>query len=306
MRLDTSTNPDTQNTTAAKRAFSVEIVSIATVPPRETVTLNIAVDDVATRYDKLLDALRQAGARMVDSQINQQDPRNASASIAFDFRGDSRGAVDKALAEAGGVYGRAVARPGEGQAALEDKVRIVVAMVDADNLPPREQTTIGIESKDVAKAAGDLEATAVAAGGRKVDGDWAQQPNGQTVAKVVLDVPAGKLAELITKARDAGTVLSLQRDQSPGAPEGPFARARLSATIATADPIVGNQGVGGSIRSGLTTSVEWLLKSVTWIVVGLCLVLPWLVVLWIGWKVARRRKAAQDGATNPPPAVATA
>jgi hypothetical protein len=170
---------------------------------------------------------------------------------------------------------------------------------DVDNLPPRETTTLGVETNDVAGAAGNIEATAVALGGRKVDSDWAQQPGGQTVARVIVDVPQAKASELIAKARDQGRVLTVQRDQSPGAPEGPFARARLSVTLATADPIVAeNQSLGGSIRSGLATSVHWLLRSVTLIVIGLCLVAPWVLIVWIGWKLWRRRRHTRD--TTPP------
>jgi hypothetical protein len=237
---------------------------------------------------------------VLSSSINQNDPTQVSASLEIDVRRENRADVDKALAEAGGVYGRASSRPAEGQPALEDKVRFQVTINDADNLPARERTTMGVETADVTQSANDLELTAVALGGRKVTSDWAQDPGGQSIARLVLDVPLSKSGELLKKARDQGKVLSIQHEQAPTAPDGAVGRARLTVTFATADPILArDQGLGSSIRSGLATSAQWLLASVTWIVVGLCLVLPWAIVLWIAWKIVRsRRKRA------PEPAVA--
>ena len=151
---------------------------------------------------------------------------------------------------------------------------------------------MGIETSDVTKAVGEIEATAIQLGGRKVDSDWAQQPGGQTIARIIVDVPLAKAPELLAKAKAEGKVLTVDHDKAANAPDGAFARARLAMTVATADPIVGdNEGLGASIRAGLSTSIEWLLKSVTLIVIGLCLVAPWAIIVWIGLKIVRRRRS---------------
>jgi hypothetical protein len=155
-------------------------------------------------------------------------------------------------------------------------------------------------------AAGQIEAAAVAAGGRKVDSDWSQQPGGQTVAKIVVEVPQAKAADLINRATDGHRVLSIQREQTPNVPEGPFARSRLSVSFSTAGAIQGDQTLGGSIRSGLATSVQWLLRSVTWIVVGLCLVAPWAVVIWAILRLVKRRRRETPPETPAPPGAPTA
>ena len=111
-------------------------------------------------------------------------------------------------------------------------------MVDVDNLPPRETTTIGIETKDVAKAAGDIEATAVALGGRKVDSDWAaaaQRPDGRPRRASTCRWPRPNSSPRpATPAR----VLSLQRDQAPAPRKARSPAPACRSTIATADPIV--------------------------------------------------------------------
>jgi glycine cleavage system regulatory protein len=308
-----SRSADAQNTVDSKVLLQVAFVDERTVPPRETVTTSLAVDDVATKYEALLDALRDmgggaagGGARVLVSNINQQDPNDTTATVEFDVRRADRAAADKLLADAGAVYGRTVSRPAEGQPALDEKVRLSVTLHDVDNLAPRETTTLGLEVTDVHGTVGTIEATAIALGGRKVDSDWAQDADGRNVARVVVDVPLAKASELLDRAQRSGRVLTIQREQTPSAPEGTFSRGRLSVTIATADPIVQrDQGLAASVKSGLSTSVYWLLQSVKLIVVGLCLVAPWAIILWLAWRLVRRnrerrRRAGLSGPTPPP------
>jgi hypothetical protein len=303
LRLDTAINPDADNTTAAKRGFSVTIQAAATVAPAESVSLRLAVDDVSEKFEKLVGALRGVkGARVTQSSVNQQTPTNTVGQIEVDVRGaEPRAAVERALADAGAVYLRSVSHASPGQTVLADKAHVSVLLGDVDAIPPRETTTVAVETADVTGAAGSIEAAAVAAGGRKVDSDWSQQPGGQTVAKIVVDVPQSQAAEIIKKATDARRVISIQREQTPNVPEGPFARSRLSVSFSTVDTIQGDQTLGGSVRSGLATSVQWLLRSVTWIVVGLCLVAPWALVIWAISRMVKRRKRREDLMETPPP-----
>lgn len=302
-----SRSSDAQNTVDSKVLLQVALVDERTVPPRETVTLSLAVDDVAAKYEALLNALREvggSGARVLVSSINQQDPNNTTATVEFDVRREDRAAVDKALADAGVVYGRTVARPAEGQPALDEKLRLSVTLHDVDNLAPRETTTLGLEvPSDVYATVNSIEAQAIALGGRKVDSDWAQDASGRNVARVVVDVPLAKAPELLDRAQRAGLVLTVQREQNPSAPEGTFSRARLSVTVATTDPILQrDQGLAASIKSGLSTSVYWLLESVKLIVIGLCLVAPWAIILWVVLRFTRRaRERRRRGVTGSTP-----
>jgi hypothetical protein len=307
LRLDTAINPDTENTTAAKRGFNVTIQAAATVPPAESVSLRLAVDDVQRKFDKLLGALRGIkGVRVTQSSVNQDTPTTTVGQIEVDVRGvEPRAAVERALADAGAVYVRSVSHTPPGQTMLADKSHVSVLLGDVNAIPPRETTTMSVEASDVTAAAGQIEAAAVAAGGRKVDSDWSQQPGGQTVAKIVVEVPQAKAADLINRATDAHRVLSIQREQTPNVPEGPFARSRLAVSFSTPGTIQGDQTLGGSIRSGLATSVYWLLHSVTWIVIGLCLVAPWAILIWVIARVIRRRRRENLTETPPPSAGPT-
>ena len=74
-------------------------------------------------------------------------------------------------------------------------------------------------------------------------------------------------------------------------PDGKLARARIDLTISNGEGLVaGNQGVWASIRDALATSVAGLLWSLQLIVIGLFLVGPWALALWVVVKLFRRRR----------------
>jgi hypothetical protein len=60
-------------------------------------------------------------------------------------------------------------------------------------------------------------------------------------------------------------------------------------TLSNTDLIVPkDDGVWPQVRRGLTVSVSVLLMSVTWVVFGLCVVLPWALVGYGGYRLMRR------------------
>ena len=73
---------------------------------------------------------------------------------------------------------------------VDSKVRITLTIGSSEQLPARQKTDLGVEVTDVQKAMDDLQAAAVSGGGRQVDNPAITQgDNGQTTAKVMLDVP---------------------------------------------------------------------------------------------------------------------
>src|SRR5690606_11864050 len=88
MRLSVIENPDTQNVTTAKRGFVINLQALATVPPRETTTMQLAAADVPAAFDRLMQAVQapDVAARVIHSQLNQQDRRSVSAVIDLEVR----------------------------------------------------------------------------------------------------------------------------------------------------------------------------------------------------------------------------
>ena len=67
-----------------------------------------------------------------------------------------------------------------------------------------------------------------------------------------------------------------------------FATARIHVTLSNEERIVAaDEGLWPQVRKGLAHSATFLLWSVSWIVFGLCVVLPWAVVGYVGYRLVR-------------------
>jgi hypothetical protein len=171
-------------------------------------------------------------------------------------------------------------------------------MVDADRLAPRETTTLGMESADVEQAKEAIEALALGLGGRVVDSTLSRETSGRVMAKVVADVPLAKAVEMTAKTRGHGRVQFRRDSRDENVPAGSLARYRVDVTLANEELIVeGGQGLASRVREGLRTSAAGLLWSVQLIVVGLFLVAPWALIVWLVWRLFRRGRAKKAPAT---------
>jgi hypothetical protein len=293
---------DTESTVDSKIRLQATLVDEAALAPRESVTIQLAVADVPTQYGKLLEALGAAQARVLQSQLSEQETRaNVTATLSFDVRRESRATVDKAISEAGDVVSRSVARSIDVQNTLDDKVRLSLSISDADRLPPRETTVLGIEAGDVEKAKESIESLALGLGGRVVDSTLSRETNGRVMAKVVADVPLGRAMEMVAKTRGEGRVQFRRDGRDENVPAGSLSRYRVEATLANEELIVeSGQGLGARIREGVRTSVTGLLWSVQLIVIGLFLVAPWALVVWFAWRVIRRGRPRRTAAAPTP------
>lgn len=125
--------------------------------------------------------------------------------------------------------------------------------------------------------------------GRQVDSQVTRDRSGRVTAKIVADVPLAAAAGVAERVKGAGIVRVSQTARDPQAPDGRFALARLDITLTNAEAIVApDDGVWPQVRKGLMYSASVLLTSLTWVVFGLCVVLPWAVVGYFGYRVARR------------------
>jgi hypothetical protein len=293
-----SRSADTENTVDTKIRLQVVLVDEAALQPRESVTVQLAVADVPAQYAKLLEALGAAQARVLQSQLSEEQAQQAvTGTLVFDVRRENRAAVDRALAEAGDVVSRSVTRSTDTQNTMDDKVRLSLTLYDANRLPPRETTTLGIEAADIEKAKEQIESVALSFGGRVVNSTLSREKNGRVMAKVVADVPLGRAIEMVRKTRDVGRVLFRHDARNEGVPPGSLARARVDVTLENEELIVeSGQGLWSRIREGLRTSMSGLLWSVQLIVVGLFLVAPWALIVYFSWKVVRRGRTRRAGA----------
>jgi glycine cleavage system regulatory protein len=299
MSLRVTENADTQNVTAAKRGFQVQLWALGAVPPRQTDVLQVATQDVPAGFRDLQAAVDKAKGRTLNAQLHEQDRQNVTAQLDFEVRREEKAAVEAALAAAGDTIARTVTRAQASENAIDSKVRYQVKLVNLTALQPRESLTLGVEVRDVEQTAAAFVAYVAEAHGQVTQSHLARERNGRVTAKLVFDVPLATAPGLVERFRAAGVVRAQQATRNLQVPAGKLALARLDVTLSNAELILpSEEGFWPQIRTGLKTSLLAIAWSLTVVIVGVCFVLPWVLVLYglylLVSRLRRRAPAAQQ------------
>ena len=299
---DSGTSSRNAKVTRGDTQFLLQFYNLANVAPREALTLLVAVADVPAGYRTLREAIGTAHGRVIASRLDEQDRQNVTAQLDFEVRRSDEPAVQTALAAAGEIVPRNVIRAAEGENLTDAKVLFRTALVSAGRMKPRETTTLALEVTDVDSTMSVLAAEITAVKGRTVEAQAAHERAGRVTARLIYDVPLSDAPILVQKFKGTGVVRVQQSSRDPQAPDGRLATARIDVTLSNADPIVAkDDGLWPQVRRGLSISVTVLLMSVTWVIFGLCVVLPWAVVAYGGYRLFRR--LVPRPVAVPPPAA---
>ncbi|MDB5174538.1 MAG: hypothetical protein JWN51_3311, partial [Phycisphaerales bacterium] len=293
-----SRSNDTENTVDSKVHFQITVSSADRLPAREVVQTQRVAANVADAFNAIRNAIPKGG-RILVSELNEQDPQNVTAKLEFDVPREADPAARDLLEKYSAALSRQVSRTPEGQNAVE-KVRYFVTLASAERQAPRQTVQMGVQVSNVEKATDDLIAAAVAAGGRQADNPTVSQDNaGHTTATVTLDVPLEKAQAIADQADHMGNRRSKHVTVDTHAPDIRLARARLEVTFSdTAANLGGEASMADYFRNGLMTSLKGLGYGLMFVVVGICLVLPLLLVIWAGVRFVKRVRRS----SNQPPA----
>lgn len=276
----------------------ISMYNLANVAPRRTSNLNLAAQDVEQVYRTILSRVTGANGRVLSSSLNRQDATQATGSIQLEVKAAEADAVLNDIRAAGQVLQLSVTENPDTQNVTTAKQAFTVQIIPATQVPPREMRTLSVQTSDVESAMQALNSAASGAGGRTIESSLSQDAGGRTIARLVFEVPLGKADQLVDAAKQQGKVRIAESTKNAQVPEGALSRARLSLTIGSGESIIpGERGLWTSIREGLSTSVQGLLWSLQLIVIGVCLVAPWVLLIWGGWKLARRRRQAAPAPT---------
>lgn len=285
MRMQVVENPDAQNVTKSKRGFQVTLLALGMVQPRESSTVQLASRDVAAGYRAIQEALGKVGARIFSSQLNERDRHNVTANLDFEVKREHLAEVEAAMKGVGDLYSRQATRAQDTENVVDTKTRVQLTLLNLAAIPPKEMQTIAIEVRDVE---GSVEAVAQGVGevkGRMVDRQVSRRRDGQNVGKVVFDVPMGALTGFSEKVRKLGTVRVFEASKNPNVPDSELSVARLSVTLSDAELIMpSDSGPSAHLRKGLSV-LAW---SLNMIILGICVIGPWVLLFWGGFKLYRR------------------
>lgn len=297
--------PESPTLTDSKVLVRMELIQADSLPPRETVTLKVASNDVATAYENLRNAVTKAKGRIANALLTEEDRRNVKAFLIFDVPRNDESAIQLVLSAAGEALARKVERQQENAAVTDTKVGFKVELVPAATIAPREITSLAMEVSDVSGTLRDFNAQVNEIQGRIVKTDVGQEVNGQVIARVEYDVPLTAAGSLVEKFKSAGQVRVHQVKRDPEAPEGKLALARIVVTLSNADVLVpSDKGFWSQIRHGLGVSLRGLAYSLYLLIIGVLFVVPWALLIYAAFLLVRRMVRHQTLATAAPEAPA--
>jgi len=277
----------------------VRLYNIANVKPSETFNLQVAGQDVPAGFHKLKAAVVAAEGQIRVAELNEQDKLNVSGQLEFDIPRKQQQAVEKLLTEIGEVFSRSTTQAGVTETATDRKVGYKVSLKSVASLPPREKVTLGIQVTDVDQTAANFvsavrEAKGVVAVGPQIG----YKPNGEAAGRIVFAVPLSAKDDLLRRFKSAGVVRLQETAPNPQVPETSLAMAYIDVLLTNATPIVPtDEGLWPQIRTGLSYSFKVLSWSVMVILLGVCVVLPWALILFGIYKLVRRWRRKPETAT---------
>jgi len=168
-----------------------------------------------------------------------------------------------------------------------------VSLLNAANIPPRETYVLGIEVENVEKTVNLLTSLAADLKGRMSEPqiNIAKERTGEVNALLVFNVPLGSAPGLVEKFKSVGLVRAQKSMANLQVPDSELAIARISVTLSNTPLIVASdEGVWLQVRRGLSWSFKALALSLSWLIVGVCVVLPWTLLVYGIFRVVRRTR----------------
>jgi hypothetical protein len=294
MKLDVIEESDTANATRSKRGFNVNVFGLGTVQPRETSTIVLAARDVALGYRVLLEAAKAADARILTAQLNENDRKNMTGTLSFEVRREHEKAVAEAMAKAGDVYTRNSTRAQDVDNVVDSKFLLHFRLFSSANIPARETVKLSIEVGDVEATAKGLEAEFK---GRIADARHTREASGQRESALTIDVPLREMPAAVERIKSLGGVREHIASKNTGVPDNELAVARLEVKVSNEILVAHDSGPAANIRRGLAISLQAGSWSLMLVMIGICFVLPLVLVIWVSVKI--RRKFAPKAAPAP-------
>jgi hypothetical protein len=282
---------DTENTIDSKVELRVSLVELASIPAAETQSRSLAVTDVGKSFGTILSAARSAAASVSVAQDDERNGQVPRATLQFEVLRSKAPAVEKAIADAGAVLSATSQRAPDESNTVDVKVKLDLTLYEAQRLPPRQTTQLVIETSDPESAAHDAEKAAAAAGARVVLSDATRTQDGTVERHRVLNIVEPGAAALLAAIRSSGSVVTESVTRNDQMPDTDMSRAQIDVKFTTEHPLVGaDDGVWAATKSALATTIRGLLFSLQFLMIGLFLIGPWALAIWlVVWLYRRNR-----------------
>jgi hypothetical protein len=260
--------------------------------------LQVASRDVPTGYRALLDAVTKAKGRVLNAQLNEQDKQNIFAQLDFDIRRAEEAAVEDVLAKLGDVYSRTATRAQDSENVLDTKLQMKVMIKNVTSIPARRTVNLALEVGNVEETVASMTARVTDAQGRTVGSNISHERTGRIIARLIFDVPLARADGVLASFRSAGIVRVEEATINQQVPHSALAIARLDVTLSNSGLIIpSDEGLWTRVRAGLSNSLLAIFWSLSWVIFGVLVLLPWALVIYAVYRIVLRFRSRPSSST---------
>src|ERR1051325_4347580 len=127
--------------------------------------------------------------------------------------------------------------------------------------------------------------------GRIVDARHSREASGQRESSLTIDVPLKELNGAVERIKALGAVKDQVATKNAGVPENDLAMARLEVKLSNEVLLAQDSGPWSNIKRGFAISLQAGSWALMLVMIGLCFVLPLVLVVWAGLKLRSRLRA---------------
>jgi hypothetical protein len=288
LRLEVTEDPDQGNSTRSKRGFQVKLLALGAVPPRETTTLVLATRSVPASHQGLVEAVKKLKGRIVQSELNESDRKNGTATLNVEILREDEAGMREAIALAGEVYTRTSSRAQLEDHAVDSKILFNLRLINSLDIPARETVNLKLQVGDVEAQGAALEA---AFKEQVVDSRQDRAGSGQRVSSYTIQVPFGELRTALDRVRNLGNVREHSASKNASIPPHALAVGQIEVRMTDEVLLSQESGPGANVRRGLAISLQAASWALMVLMVGVCFVLPLILVIWGALRIRRRWRA---------------
>ncbi len=230
--------------------ISMQIYNLANIAPRRTTTMVLAVAGVDAAYQKTLDQVREAGGRIVTSQLTRPDAQQQAADLDFQVPTGKAQSIEEALRGLGEAMRSEATENPDTANVTEAKRGFHLRIVTSAAVGARETQDAQLAALDVPVAFNQILAAVNAAGGRVLQSDLKEQDPHDKTATIAFEIPRSSLASLGGAVDKAAQVLMRSVTRSADAENTLDSKVRLTYSLVSAERLAPRQTV--TVREEVT------------------------------------------------------
>ena len=201
-------------TTDRKFGYRLDLLSLASIQPRDTITQQIAASDVPTSFRELQDAVTKVKGIIRIRQLNEQDRLNISADLSFDVPKEDRQTIDALISKIGAVLTSANGQAPLDQVATDRKIGYRLKLLNLANIQPRDVNLLTVASNDVPASFAELQDAVLQAKGVVHLGQLIENNKINVEARLDFDIAAADKPAIDKVIAKVGAVLKRSNSQA--------------------------------------------------------------------------------------------